>query len=147
MGKHKMELTEQLRGEVIAAWNNSGGTVLSVAVALGVCWQTAKRWLTLAGITRISERLDRPGLAWPCFEVKIHDNRTIFVEAHSWPIACKATEARIGLPLLEVRQTDEDASHGYDRASVKVLLPGYMDRSKSISDLAQHYLDAGVVVR
>lgn len=147
MGKHKMGLTESQRVDVVTAHNLSGGKISRVAKTLKVGWQTARRWLILAGCVEANERLDRPGLAWSCFEVKIDDNWTVFVEAPNWAIACKATAAGIGTVPEEVGRTSRDATDGYDRAFVKVMLPRYMDRSLSIDDLEQYYIDAGVIVQ
>lgn len=143
-----MELTEQLRGEVIAAHNNSGGKIVRVAAELGVTWQTARRWLILAGIeVDVSERLDRPGLVWPRFAVGLGQRWEIIVEAPNWAVACEAIKVKSSVSPVKVERTNREADEGLDRASVKALCSGYMDRSLSISDLAQRYLDVGVIVR
>lgn len=147
MGKHKMELTEDLRGEVIAAWNLSGGNISHVAASLGVGWQTARRWLVRAGCVEANERLDRPGLAWPCFRVETEGWIIWNVEAPNWALACDIVHGKVGKMPTVVSKTNMKTSEGFDRRSVKERYPGYMDRSLSVPDLAQLYIDLGVIVK
>ena len=143
----KKRLTKSQRDQLRTAWNDSGGKIDRVARQLGVSWETARRWLIQAElIGNASQRLDRPGLVWPMFNV-LCQNYFVIVEAPNWAIACKAVEQKYRVSPLEVCKASKKYESYIGRESIKAMLPGYMDHTLSVTELMQHYVDAGVIVK
>jgi len=153
MARPKMQLTVPQAAKVVAAWEKSKikterGNIDFVAKSLNVTWQTARRWLILAGCidsNELNDRLDRPGKKWPTWKVTIeeYENEVTaeIVEAPSWAVAFDVVAQKLFISAwnqADVERVDDTPTTGFDRQSVKEQY-GETLTTERVHELVLHY--------
>jgi len=147
MARPSKVLSEQELKDVKAAWVEGDHSVDYVAEKIGKTWQTARRWLMLAGCIDVAnEALDRPGLRWPVFDVKIDDLR-FYVEAPNWAFAIEAVSVIHNIDVFSSAAVYQvggapDGCELIQRKDVRDAIDDFSPSRKYA--LVQHYATLGV---